>query len=417
MSLLVAFALSFVLAFPALPSHAKPTGFSNTKSKPTGNNTITKPQQQGPLSTRARERFEQTQQQVEAQRAAGANSVGETPSGSAGCTGLFCPASLDAATKAVNAATGIVTAANQMQQQAAQERSNILQQVSQGAQQGQYGLPQVQHLQETFRSNPLPGDNEIQAFHPDLRDAGHALRTNQQELDYLQDTRDNFNRAGNTARGIGDKINNVMNRGNTLGPGAAGRAPSAAYPSPTQNASGDVGQNSRISDKTTDVLSEKGPVSHNGLEDPSMLYNQNAGGGNFNSAGGAPPTAKSETGTPTVPTKIAEDPKKGTLSAEGQMLLAGMLSELKADIAAGPDGVGKVPGSSDKRQGAMGAKLVSVDEALQSFGPAETSRSVDGSRALASQRLLELEKISAHKTLFARVKDCLRKRTSLDGLY
>lgn len=394
-----------------------------------------------PLTEEASERFDQTRAELDQRQAAAATNLnGGTD---AGCNGLLCLGSLTNAAQAAATAATIASYAASMHNQALERRTEIIRQINYGAQSGAYPVQSVQQLHEMFKANSLPPDKDIQRLHENIQDGATALRINQEERDVLTETHETYTRAANAARGMHKTLQGYMDRGTTLAPGGVpGGKGNAAYPTGVKGGAvlkvGSSGKNqSDVTSRSEEQL-ETGRAQ--GIE--AGLGGGTGGGSDSLTAFGKNDAKKADEkrdgkGSPSqAEGKLAGGPAEGegkkVLSSEAKTLLAGMMMELKADIAKGI-------GSGDKKDivvtDANGVRLKindvpagsALEGMLMTMSPKEAGRAPSsggpaafftaGGMPAPGQQLSNLDFLGIDKSLFARVKDYLRSRGQRDSSF
>lgn len=437
----LALAILLALPFPCLAKPPKvvkpnPEKFSGRKSS-SGNpgNEGARSAQDGPLNTEAQRNLERTQSELDQRQSAAANQQ-SSGAENAGCTGLLCMGSLSNATQAATSAMGLATAAMGLYNQATQRRSDILDTISTGAQSGQYPVSSVGHLHQLFKSDPLPKDENIDQLHPKIQDGAYALRTNQEELDILKNAHQNFTRTAETARGIERTLQGHANRGTTLAPGRIqGGRENARYPGAARAAAGTLGSGNKNSESSITNRSEKGLES--GRSEGIAAGLDSASSGGSAAVGSVDMSAVPQGKTASKEEKLSTlearpgDKAPGSdatkqLSSEAKAMLAGMMKELKDDIAKGPGGDAKTPMTVTDKNGkkvvldhvpegsALEGMLLTMEGKSEGRKvPSAVSQDREPSSA-SSIQLRDLDILGIDKSLFARVKDYLRERGRRD---
>lgn len=398
--------------------------------------TVEKPgvEKPAPLTENATQHFERTQAELNQRQAdATANLSGGN---AAGCTGLLCLGSLTNAAQAAASAASIAAYAANAHNQALARRNEIREQIYAGAQSGRYPVQSVQDLNQMFKANPRPPDEEIEQLHPEIRDGATALRINQEERDVLKEAHEKHTKTANAAQGMHNTLQGHAERGTTLAPGGIrGGRGNAAYPTGIKGGAGINAGNSvnNASDITSRSEEQLEAGRSQGIE--AGLAGGKTGGplaaasGALDAKGDA---KKDNKGAPNGPEqKSAQAPAeadgKKTLSSEGKAMLAGMLKELKDDIAKGliggdqknmvvTDASGKKVAIDNVPSGsALEGMLLTMDSKGAQRGPASLASGPSSPELPASsQQLSDLDFFGIDKSLFVRVKDYFRGRGQRD---
>lgn len=340
------------------------------------------------------------------------------------CNGSTCNTTPQVVSNALSGATQVSGSAQQRISDALARRDQILGSVEAGAQGGRYPMQDVQKFQTLFQDSRTPDNDQIQKLNPSLHDAAHALRTNNQELDYLGQVKDKYDHVAQDAREMQRKLDGISDRSRSLGAKAASaKAGTAAYPLKLSSADRAQepgnGQSRPGSARENDLGAAPGRGISNDL--PSAV----AGEGSASKAGG---TAGNQAGAATAlsPVGASGEPAKGQLSEEGKKMLAGMLSELKADIANGqasgnalavPEGAGsgveELAKAEGRSQSLIGGAILDISQAA-SGEHGRLPASVKGYSKNQGHQPSDMDFFGIDKDLFKRVNECIR-RSSVAG--
>lgn len=427
----VAFACLCALALSSPPAPAADgDGLSKSNSKlppqsqgPVRNEPRRSPR--GPLEEEAERRRAASEAEIRRREAEAAEQVKRSSTGA--CTGGTCTAASDTSSEAARAANSLASSAASRQPDAEEARKDIVAKLRKCVDAKKCSSADVARAAETFRKDPFPSNRTIESFPQAMHDPMFALRTANEEARMLDRTAREYGVAGVNAQQMTSKVAGHNARANSLVSSASATASALRSGSARLAAKAS-------SSHAAEKVSGKGGQGDKAVS-ASGGFKSSPASGSFGSEEVASPSEskegrrapESDSGWSSVFEAKSEDSGNG-LGGESTDLLAGMMAELRQDIAEDPptDLASLVAARKGKNSEAItfmgerleessvigGAILAFKGNPLRENGipvAPETARGPSSQLLQANIDLLDM-----NKSLFTRIHEQLRRRAKQD---